>query len=1481
MSRRATIPARHRGHEAPSAHAAPRAYAAPWAYALLVTALLLAGGPSAQAEDPLSPDEVRKRSLPLRTALHHDPTLGSPLERLLELYRKASRTEELVALYRSHLQQYPTDLSARIVHVRLLVATNDPEASRDVRSAVEQHPKNGYLQHLLYTLLDDATDPRALDALDKAVELETQPARKRRWIEQLLTQALQEDRRALAAKHLGELARLLGGGAQAHLDAARKMHAFGFHERALKELDGARKAKPAPEVGVETELLAASLEVALNRRSAAADRLDALLKRLTADYWRRSEILRRRARLVSSAKERDAMLDAARKRSAERPQDESAALDLARLLSGFERHREALAGLRKAGERLPASARLEKEILAMFERLRDERGRSSYLEARSAAFPDRHDLVESRVRSLYVLGRKQKAREVLEGLLEKLDEGVRLLRLLETARFLRVRGLPSTAADLYARVVEMAPARLDVRREWAECHLAVGDRGGARRVLAAPIPPETPKDVFLDLMQLLMNQYLYPEARRALKARIAVDTEDLDIHLALIDVEGSLGYGTSGARWVEKARPLADTPARYRRWLEQAVSLHEFYEGDEGFLDDEQARIEAATGVAPADETWPEKRLGRLEAFAEISARSDRIDPITSLLQTYLGGDLPPTVRVRLRRKLAALLEEAGRGWFKPEDSHLGAAADELQGLLREDPEFAHEYRARLALIHVSRKRLDLARPLLEKLEVRRLNDTSMLERLVRAYRELGDGLHVLQCLERLTVVSASDRGHWEDWIAALTSTGEEHKLRSAIRRLLRGIPRMKLGRDTQGELKAHLRASYWRAIGGRVAVRNEAGYLDALALLDEVERLSAAADVPLWVAWTRAYVHNALGRVKARDEAMGELDRLVAQRRANSDARRLADATTAKEAGGQAEEEPDAAKRERLRLLDRIDFPDGLGASWSTARSLLTTQASDASDPRPTPIDRKGPEGRMHVRWAFETAGGAPVTAVLPLGADRLLISDTSGDLHGVERTSGKVLWVRHGAFAARAANNTPWAAYAPARTPLLGENGTFYVPRAGGAICYDADGAKRWEVTIGRGLATSHAPHLAADGGTLYGYDPASGDVAAFRRADGKLRWHRTLTMRAQSAPMPQGDGISLQAGRLLVYGPRTAVLDTDNGASLWTFEPERVRRVPFALDEPDDDTSSLFGRRRRRAPGASKTAGSTRTAAAPTVLPSNPAMWLSGRRNWPAGMNPGMMGWPGGITVPGIPGFGAVTYLTPGGRLPSTWSPQGPTKPTAVVAPAVRWATALGNGASRRGMLVGRHLLLLRNDAPPNSHVAGEALQLDLDLPLFAKQVRISGTPVARLGSRIAFLQEGRLVLWDVDRGTQAVLTLKAIAGERTRFQVNTAQDGSFVYLTGPGGLMCVNLNGLREVFHTAWPDAVRPERTDDPTWVQFLLHGMTSWRQGGAIAPVVSPVGFADVSTLYALPAPSRVVALDDLPAGAKPAPPKKEGGPRGG
>ena len=114
--------------------------------------------------------ELLTKSLPLRTALHHDPTLAAPLDRLVTLYRSAGRVDELLGMYRAHVAHYPADPGGRTVLIRLLVATGDPAASDSARAAAAQFPQNAFLQHVLYEILQQRRDPRALDHLDRAIQ---------------------------------------------------------------------------------------------------------------------------------------------------------------------------------------------------------------------------------------------------------------------------------------------------------------------------------------------------------------------------------------------------------------------------------------------------------------------------------------------------------------------------------------------------------------------------------------------------------------------------------------------------------------------------------------------------------------------------------------------------------------------------------------------------------------------------------------------------------------------------------------------------------------------------------------------------------------------------------------------------------------------------------------------------------------------------------------------------------------------------------------------------------------------------------------------------------------------------------------------------------------------------------------------------------------------------------------------------------------
>ncbi|KPJ52293.1 MAG: hypothetical protein AMS16_06580, partial [Planctomycetes bacterium DG_58] len=239
------------------------ARAAPVALTGFCLVFLLACSPVLLAQERSAPEDLATRTLPLRTALHNDPTLDAPLETLVKVYREAGRTGELVGIYRRHLTAYPGDRGAMVVLVRILEATGDPGALQLARSAVTQHPDDAYLHFMLYRVLATDGDPGAFAELDRAVELEAHPARKQKWLDVLLSEATGPARRRRAQKHLETLAATVTDRPQAAFDLARKMMRHGFHALALEVLESARKGSPAPELSVEIEMAAASAQESL------------------------------------------------------------------------------------------------------------------------------------------------------------------------------------------------------------------------------------------------------------------------------------------------------------------------------------------------------------------------------------------------------------------------------------------------------------------------------------------------------------------------------------------------------------------------------------------------------------------------------------------------------------------------------------------------------------------------------------------------------------------------------------------------------------------------------------------------------------------------------------------------------------------------------------------------------------------------------------------------------------------------------------------------------------------------------------------------------------------------------------------------------------------------------------------------------------------------------------------------------------------
>ncbi|MBL4845969.1 MAG: hypothetical protein JKY65_10615, partial [Planctomycetes bacterium] len=1065
------------------------------------------GKPGAEPRKPgKGPADILKRSLPLRTALHHDPTLASPLERLIELYSRADRLEELIGVYRAHLRGYPADRSARIVFVRLLLGSGDGEAERELRRAQGLFPKTSYLAYLRYQLLAEDDDARALDYLDQAIQLEKRPVRRRAWTQRLVRSAVSQDRRDLARKHLGKYAELLGGGASAHLDAARKMQEAGFYSDVLTALDTARTKRPSPERGVEIDLLAAEAEVELDRHEAAGKRLDALLGRLTADYWRRPEILRRRARLIKSSEARGRLVKEARA-VWERDGSSEKALDLARLLAGFDRHREALEIVLKSVKSRPRAGQLEREALVLFDRLRDERGRLAFLDERLARDPSRQDLAEQRVRSLFLLGRNKTAQAALDTLLASLSLKERVKRLAETARFLRAQAFPAFAGEVFEKAVRADPARLDIRRELAETRLASGERSAAHAVLRQPLPDKVDVALFQDFVQLMLREELYTSARSALMKQLKTRPEHFELLLSLLEVEGRLGNGRTGRALSDKTRELADNQARFRRWLDASLAFYDmFWRGDLLFSQERKLYL--------ADGPWPKTRQDRLVAFADLCAGQQRTETLTELCRELMKKKgLPPQLGLELRRRLveAPAFEEAD----------LDRTRVHLEELIKDDPQRRVEYRARLAILHVGQGRADEATKLLDEIKPEQLRDADVLRGLVSVAKACGRHEMVLILLERVTRVDPADREAWERYIVTLARGGDEPRLRGAIHQLLRSGSKLTLAADVRQLLRIHLADSTWRSVGGLLAQPRDAPRLEALALLDQVERSGDGGQTWVWVAWARAYALGRLGRKEARDEAVSDLTRALEDlgtRRKQAAVRKAAEAKKAEQEGpasrpaigwGPAPEEKKAPPPTAFPSLPALVLPDGLTASIEAAKALLTTPP-DAF--LPALADGEGPVPPLSPRWAFETPDRAPIISVLPISPDRLLVCDSSGALSTVSRATGKLLWTKPGLAAGKGAHmhktvrragrstyNSQSYEYWPTRRPVAAGDGTFFLPEVGGVAHYDLEGRLLARVRLadpGRLQRPAPAAIVIAEGKRAFVFEPCTGRAAALDR-------------------------------------------------------------------------------------------------------------------------------------------------------------------------------------------------------------------------------------------------------------------------------------------------------------------------------------------------------------------------------------------------
>ncbi len=1330
-----------------------------------------------------------KESLALRTALHYDPALDAPLKRLVELYRDSERTDELIGLYRAHISEYPADAGAKVVFIRVLKALNRSEAGEYIQTAAEQHKDNAVLRYLLYQHLEERGDSRALEALSKAIELETHQNRKGLWLEEYLAQAETAEARAAAKAQLKAMRQLPGHTPETLLALARKMESFNFSALALETLGQAKALRPDPETSVEIEVLAARSEASQGNREAAAKRIDALLQKLAPDYWRRGEILSLRINLMTSDADRESLLAAAKQHYEANPLNEAAVLDLAEIYRASELRRDALDLLMKASRELPNSQEIEKQVLDLLDRLGAERQAVKFLTDRVAAFPKRADLRYRLAQALYLTGAGEEARKQLGLALEGQEEEARTERQLEMARYLRRMSQTKDAAPLFETVLESAPARLDVRRELAETYLNLERRHDAEQLIQSQMAEGAAVENFMDLVQFMIQKEFYQEAKNALEKRIAkADGDVFDLRLILIEVLGKLGDQDAAESAHLAARESADTPARYGQWLNTGMKTHEIFGNSERFFDDEQFRF--------LDEKleWTKERSERFLNLINAGEESQLSDRVMQTLRTQLDSPgLPENLRVGLRQLLVKALEKSPDRAVEVEQ--------QLQLLAKEDPAHADEYNLRRALLYHTANRPDLAQNGLEAVNVAKVGNPAVLRGAYMVFLEYGMIGDARLCLDKLTTLEPKDLNHWDRRLSLLAAMGDESELRKALRGLLAGIDQVTLSGDTVRSVRLHLLDSYWRSVSRLISTGKENGYREALPLLDALDREVDSDEDRLWALWARAFVLNALKRPDGRDQALDALRQVSAR-----------------------QEKPEAAEDETTASAPPlIRFPDGLSISLPAAEKILTAPVT-APSAKPALPESRGPLKGIEMAWAFESDSGTVIRELIPLADGALLALDDQGTVYRIDGATGKLIWSERYAIGTQppvsqsgsgaggsmtvsnayfrvqqtGLNITVQQLVAPYNVIQLGPGagkgrtdkvadamlaqamasdgaGRFFLATVDEVRCYDAAaGNLLWQAPLegkleedplaalsrqGQSEEETAAPEVSlhVEGERLLAFVPG-GDVAAcFDLRSGKLLWRETVgslepdadavAMAADAPLFGLNTGASVHGERMLVYGKEAAILDTANGQTLWRFDGESSRRFPLNLsvelpheEKPGVSSSDLF-----------KT-----SAILATGIESRDYHLESDTEE--------------------VQRF--LQY------------------PGALVAPAAQWSLQRTQGGrhASMGVIAGDRLLLMGKE---------DLRTLNLDLPLSSLRIPAQATYLGQVGTHLWFLEPRRLLGVDPSGGDSPLtVSLDALCGDEGQARALVA--GSRLYALGDQGLRIINGHNGQPILQSRWPD-----------------------------------------------------------------------------
>ncbi len=1081
--------------------------------------LLLASRLPAQTESGFE-----KSSLAWRTALHFDPGAEVPLRSLVELYEKAGRVVELVTLYTQHRAQFPQDENAAVVLARLFISMKDARAESFLQETMARHPQNALLRRAQAEWLEQRFDPRALESLDAAVMLETAvPARRAQWLGEMIKAAAQAGREDLVSARLSALTEESVFTPAQRLHWAHSCLEAGFKKSAVAVLKGGDFSQLRGDEAVEALFVQARAAWAADQKSEAARHARDLLALLAPDHWRWEEAKRLHWQ-TADEKERETFLTTAASVWKAAPANETVALSYGELLVLAGRRDEALKVWLEALLSLPTGRLIESRVIQLFESMRREEDLLGFLQERVSTQPEREDLRLQLARRLLQLGRMEAGLDALAELLKEKEPKERVTTLLQTARLLRLQNLFSEAARVLEVALTADPQRWEVRKELAEIHLLMKRPEEMEKLFELEMGDDVTAEVRMEIAQFLITRKMWLQARRMLEVWIQQKPGDFDARLLLARVESLAGDSDAAERRLSECRANSDTEARYAAWLavawERAMELEE----TEAFIEVERQHLWPKAG-----EIWGAERLKKLGALAGQTMQLRLHDETEKLLRAALSEpEMPAPAKVELRRQLISVLD--GR------EEKRKVMEMEIEAALKDHlADGKEDLRLRLALMYFQAKRLDLWRSMMMALVPERCEDVSLLQRALLNARQTDLMPMAVAMAERMVRLQPDEKARWITWTSMLVESGEEARLRLALREMRARAAAWKLSDAAQETLRRHLAASCWRTVGEVISDPQRSAD-EALLCLGELDQTERQTQRRLWLAWARGML-----ALRSGDETS------------------LADARAA--LSGNEE---------------WVVFPDGLSLSLMEARRMLETAA-------PAPEVKIAPKSGDYsnpakLSWVFQPQNKADLQrwCLTPDGRT-LLVQDTFGRLYAVDRRTGKQLWdwrrSRAAVPAAPTRDGGEMVSY-PVEWCVSDEHLT--VLDESGIVCLRiADHSVEWEIPAPGLVHTGAQGTLAQSGRRVLWWRAALGRLEALDETNGKRLWSRLIPSLGEAAksnlnsPVWLMSGMRCDADRAVIWGSGTAVVRVCDGALLWkAATSEQPLSFPLQLD----DTASV---------------------------------------------------------------------------------------------------------------------------------------------------------------------------------------------------------------------------------------------------------------------------------------------------------------------